>query len=220
MDTYSFTAAGSPWINFEWLSEVPYYLGVQVRRTAGACWRYISSCWSLIYIGVYYRSCRAGADCKDAAIATLGAICLGGVSMAPRMLLFGWLCMMGCCWCWTISSEPASGLWLLPPLFAAVDQPARLLGLRLGRAGATIAAGLVEGEWGWWWRDAGRTPRAEEAAAGLGRFAGCALRQSLRLQAGAVPVRSSFPPARRNAVHRGVAAGGLQHQEWQAGAWS
>src|SRR4051794_40938904 len=24
-DTYSFTAAGSPWINFEWLSEIPYY---------------------------------------------------------------------------------------------------------------------------------------------------------------------------------------------------
>src|SRR5512143_1040493 len=25
IDTYSFTAAGSPWMNHEWLSELPYY---------------------------------------------------------------------------------------------------------------------------------------------------------------------------------------------------
>src|ERR1700687_4735502 len=27
VDTYSFSAAGSPWINFEWLSELPFFLG-------------------------------------------------------------------------------------------------------------------------------------------------------------------------------------------------
>jgi hypothetical protein len=35
----------------------------------------------LIYAGVYYRSCRAGADCKDATIATVLAIFLGIVSI-------------------------------------------------------------------------------------------------------------------------------------------
>jgi hypothetical protein len=49
----------------------------------------------LIYVGVYYRSCRAGADCKNATVATLLAIFLGVVSIGPRVLLFGWLCMLG-----------------------------------------------------------------------------------------------------------------------------
>jgi len=49
----------------------------------------------LIYTAVYYRSCRAGADCKDATVVTLLAIFLGVVSIGPRTLLFGWLCMVG-----------------------------------------------------------------------------------------------------------------------------
>ncbi len=48
----------------------------------------------LIFAAVYYRCWRAGANYKDAAIATLAAICLAGVSIAPRTLLFGWLCMV------------------------------------------------------------------------------------------------------------------------------
>ncbi|MFZ0311375.1 MAG: hypothetical protein WAL85_01590 [Candidatus Korobacteraceae bacterium] len=78
MDTYSFSAAGSPWINFEWLSEIPFFLGFKAMGLQGLLAVYFAVL-VLIYVGVYYRSWRAGADCKDAAIATLGAICLGGV---------------------------------------------------------------------------------------------------------------------------------------------
>ncbi len=92
-DTYSFTAAGSPWINFEWLSEIPYYFAFRSFGLQGILLLYFAVL-IVIFAGVYYRCCRAGADCKDAAIATLGAICLGIVSMGPRMLLFGWLCMV------------------------------------------------------------------------------------------------------------------------------
>src|SRR6478736_3539182 len=34
-DMYSFTVAGHPWINHEWLSEVPYYLAYRVFGLAG-----------------------------------------------------------------------------------------------------------------------------------------------------------------------------------------
>ena len=146
-DTYSFTAAGSPWINFEWLSEVPYYLAFRSAGLQGILLVYFLVL-SLIYIAVYYRCCDAGADCKDAAIVTLGAICLGGVSMAPRMLLFGWLSLMGLLLILDHFKKTGRGLWLMPPLF--------LLWINLHGSwvfgfvvlGATIVAGLVGGEWG------------------------------------------------------------------------
>ncbi len=33
-DTYSLTAAGAPWLNHEWLSELPYYLAFHYGRAA------------------------------------------------------------------------------------------------------------------------------------------------------------------------------------------
>ena len=103
----------------------------------------------LIFAGVYYRSWRAGADCKDAAVATLAGVCLAGVSLAPRMLLFGWLCM----------EDPASRVGPLPAerqgfmdtaaVVWLLDQPTRLLGFRMELFWRlTVASGLVEGEWG------------------------------------------------------------------------
>src|SRR6266446_6054606 len=34
-DMYSFTVAGHPWINHEWLSEIPYYLAYRAFGLAG-----------------------------------------------------------------------------------------------------------------------------------------------------------------------------------------
>jgi hypothetical protein len=147
MDTYSFSAAGSPWMNFEWLSEVPYFLGFKALGLQGLLAVYFAVL-VLIYIGVYYRSCRAGADCKDAAVATLGAICLGGVSMAPRMLLFGWLCMVGLLLVLDRFQRTGKGLWLLPPLFALWINLHGSWVFGMVVLALTIASGLVEGEWG------------------------------------------------------------------------
>jgi hypothetical protein len=146
-DTYSFTAAGSPWINFEWLSEIPYYLGFTTAGLQGLLMVYFIVL-ILIYVGVYYRCWRHGSDCKDAAIATLAAICLGGVSIAPRMLLFGWLCLMGLLLVLDHFKRTGHGLWLLPPLFMLWINFHGSWVFGFVVLGATIAAGLVEGEWG------------------------------------------------------------------------
>ena len=147
LDTYSFSAAGSSWMNFEWLSEVPYFLGFKAWGLQGLLAVYFVVL-VLIYAGVYYRSCRAGADCKDAVIATLGAMCLGGVSMAPRMLLFGWLCMVGLLLELDRFRRTGNGLWLLPPLFALWINlhGSWLFGVIV--VALTVASGLVDGEWG------------------------------------------------------------------------
>lgn len=147
VDTYSFSAAGSPWINFEWLSEIPYFLGFKAWGLQGLLAVYFAVL-VLIYVGVYYRSCRVGADCKDAAIATLGAICLGGVSIAPRMLLFGWLCMGGLLLVLDRFQRTGKGMWLLPPLFALWINLHGSWVFGMVVLVLTIASGLVEGEWG------------------------------------------------------------------------
>jgi hypothetical protein len=147
VDTSSFTAAGSPWINFEWLSEVQYFLGFRAMGLPGILALYFAVL-VLIYTGVYYRSCRTGADCKNAAIATLLAIFLGVVSIGPRTLLFGWSCMVGLLLMLDRFQRTGKGLWLLPPLF--------LLWINLHGSwifgvvvlALTFASGLVEGEWG------------------------------------------------------------------------
>jgi hypothetical protein len=147
VDTYSFSAAGSPWMNFEWLSEVPFFLGYKAIGLQGLLAVYFGLL-VLIYIGVYYRSCRAGADCKDAAIATLGAICLGTVSIGPRLLLFGWLCMVGLLLVLDRFRRTGKGLWLLPPLFALWINLHGSWVFGMVVLALTIAAGLVGGDWG------------------------------------------------------------------------
>ena len=102
----------------------------------------------LIYTGVYYRCCRAGADCKNAAIVTSLAIFLGVVSMGPRTLLFGWLCMAGLLLVLDHFRETGKGLWLLPPLFALWINFHGSWVFGLVVVVVTIASGLIEGEWG------------------------------------------------------------------------
>jgi hypothetical protein len=147
VDTYSFGAAGSPWLDHEWLSEVPFFLGFKIMGLQGIL-AVFSTVLVLIYAGVYYRSCRAGADCKDATIATLLAIFLGIVSLGPRMLLFGWLCMVGLLLVLDRFQRTTKGLWLLPPLFALWINLHGSWVFGMVVLGIIIASGLVEGEWG------------------------------------------------------------------------
>jgi hypothetical protein len=146
-DSYSFTAAGSPWLDKEWLSGLVYFLGYKARGLQGILLVYFSVL-VLIYIGVYRRCCRAGADCKDAIVATLAAICLGGVSIAPRTLLFGWLCMTGLLLLLDRSPQQSKSIWLIPPLFALWINLHGSWVFGMVVLAVTIASGFVDGEWG------------------------------------------------------------------------
>jgi len=147
VDSYSFGAAGSPWLNHEWLSEIPFFLGFKARGLQGILAVYFVVL-VLIYIGVYYRSCRAGADCKNATITTLLAIFLGVVSIGPRVLLLGWLCMVALLLLLDRFQRTGKGLWLLPPLFALWINLHASWVFGMVVLALTIGAGLVEGEWG------------------------------------------------------------------------
>ena len=147
VDTYSFGAAGSPRLNYEWLSEIPFLLGFDAWGLQGLLAVYFAV-FTLIYIGVYYRSCRGGASCLNASITTLLAILLGVVSIGPRVLLFGWLCMVGLLLVLDHFQRTGKGLWLLPPLFALWINLHGSWIFGMVVLGLTIAAGLLQGEWG------------------------------------------------------------------------
>ncbi len=147
VDTYSFTAAGSPWLNHEWLSEIPFLCGFSVMGLQGILVVYFAVL-GLIYAGTYYRACGAGADCKNAAVATLIGIQFGGVSSGPRMLLFGWLCMVGLLLVLDRFQRHKTGLWLLPPLFAVWINLHGSWVFGLVVLTLTIVCGLFEGRWG------------------------------------------------------------------------
>ncbi len=147
LDTYSFTAAGAPRMNFEWLSELAYLAGFRAALLPGILIIYFGIL-VLIYGGVYYRSCKAASNCKNATLATLLGIFLGVVSIGPRTLLFGWLCMIALLIVLDRFRKTGTGLWVLPPLFVLWINlhPSWVFGVVVLLL--TVASGLVEHQWG------------------------------------------------------------------------
>jgi len=92
-DAYSFTVIGAPWMNHEWISELPYYLGWHWLRFRGL---YLVElfCVEAILLGTFYRSYRASRNIKAAFIVSWFAVLLATVSFGPRTLLFGWICLI------------------------------------------------------------------------------------------------------------------------------
>jgi hypothetical protein len=76
------------------------------------------------------------------------AVFLGIVSIGPRPLLFGWLCMVGLLVVLDHFQRTGKGLWLLPPLFAVWINLHGSWVFGLVAVVVTIASGLVAGEWG------------------------------------------------------------------------
>jgi hypothetical protein len=92
-DAYSFTAIGAPWMNHEWLSELPYYVGWHWLGFRGL---YLVQlfCVEAILLGTYYRSYWASGNIKSAFLVSWFAVVLATVSFGPRTLLFGWICLI------------------------------------------------------------------------------------------------------------------------------
>src|SRR5262245_21425533 len=64
-DMYSFTIPGHPWINHEWLGELPYYFAWRIHNLAGVTFLWIALV-ELIFIGLLYLSWRVSRNIKAA----------------------------------------------------------------------------------------------------------------------------------------------------------
>jgi hypothetical protein len=145
-DSYTFTAAGSPLLNFEWLSELPYYFAFEAWGLHGLLAVYLVVLW-LIFGAVYHLALRRGANCGDAALVTAAGVALGSYSFGPLMHHFGWLCLTVLLLVLERFQQNGKGLWLLPPLFALWINFHGSWVYGFVVIGIYIVSGLVEGEW-------------------------------------------------------------------------
>ena len=115
-DVYSFTALGSPWMNHEWLAELPFYFG---WRLLGAKGLFLVATVAIesILLGVFYLAYRKSRDIKSALIVSPIAGILATVSYGPRTLLFGWICLIIELIILERINENRSAMWGLPFLF-------------------------------------------------------------------------------------------------------
>jgi hypothetical protein len=148
MDMYSFTVAGHPWINHEWLAEIPYYLAWRARGLLGIRILEIALL-DVIFLALLYLCYKASGNIKAAVLAVCYSLFLATVSFGPRTILFGYLYMvLLLILLQQFRLRGRATLWAIPPLFCLWinTHGSWLLGLIL--FSITVAAGLLQGSWG------------------------------------------------------------------------
>ncbi len=118
IDSYSFTAAGSPWMNHEWLSELFYYAAFRAFGLQGI-FLLFASVLAVLVVAVFLLCRKQTDDPLAAAIATFFGGLLAMVGFTPRTQHFGWLCFVAIyAILLQFRSEKRAPLWLIPILFS------------------------------------------------------------------------------------------------------
>jgi hypothetical protein len=146
-DSYTFTVAGKPWIDFEWLGELPYYFAYRWLGDRGL-YLVLFLVAAAILIGVYCLGRLRSGGWTASFFATCIALLLTTVSLLPRPLLFGWLFLVievGVLWAfqkghdWTPALPVLFLLWINTHGSWFIGFVLMLI---------FIACGFVQGEWG------------------------------------------------------------------------
>jgi hypothetical protein len=141
-DPYAFTAVGQRWIDWEWLSEIPYwfcYQAFQLRGIYLVTWLVLAANMIFLYWRGYWLARSADASLWSAAIAMI----LMTVNSGPRMIEFAYLAMSAEL---AIIEAADRGhkrlLWFLPPLFCLWINLHGTWLVGLGLLGIYIVCGL------------------------------------------------------------------------------
>ena len=149
-DTYSFTVAGHPWMNHEWLGEVPFYFAWRAVGLSGIDALTVTLL-SLIYLGVLYLAWKASDNFKAATIATICSVFLGKGSFGPRTILFGYFFLV----CLLIilqrfrDTRRGAPLWLIPLMFCVWVNTHGSWSLGMIVFSVVVAGALLNFQWGW-----------------------------------------------------------------------
>jgi hypothetical protein len=147
-DMYSFTAAGHPWINSEWLSEIPYYLAWRAWGLMGLD-ALLTVLVDLIFLGLLYLCYKESGNFKASVFACCFSIFLAVVSFGPRTILFGYAYLVVLLIILQrLRREGRAPLWLIPLLFClwANTHGSWLVGFIV--FSIIVAAGCIRGTWG------------------------------------------------------------------------
>src|SRR3978361_1402044 len=116
-DLFSFTAAGSAWMDHEWLPGVPLYAAFHLF--GNTCIYFVTLLTiEAIFLGLFYLIYLQSASILSSLVATIVGILISTVSFGPRTLLFGWVLLVIELLILTPSSRRKSLIWTLPFLFA------------------------------------------------------------------------------------------------------
>lgn len=115
-DSFTFTAHGMPWVDPEWLSELPYWIAWRLFRYRGI------ECWTLatllgMVLGLCFLCWQRTRSLRSSILGGVLFLPLVAVSMGPRMLISGWLCLIvELALLWEFRQR-RDRLWGLPALF-------------------------------------------------------------------------------------------------------
>jgi hypothetical protein len=147
-DMFSFTVAGHPWINHEWLAEIPYYLAWRAAGLVGVKILTIAVI-ELIFLGLVYLCYQESRNFKASVAACCLSIFLATVSFGPRTVLFGYLYLVVLLIILQrFRQKGTAPLWLIPPLFCLWINTHGSWSLGLVVFGIIAVAGLAKGTWG------------------------------------------------------------------------
>ena len=147
-DMYSFSVAGAPWMNHEWLAEIPFYLAWRAAGLLGI-WIVWVVLVQIIYLALLYLCYQSSGNIKSSFVACAFSAFLAVVGFGPRTILFGYLFMIVLLIILErFRSSGRAPLWLLPPIFClwANTHGSWLIGLMI--FGIVFSVGLVDGRWG------------------------------------------------------------------------
>ena len=146
-DLYSFTTRGAPWINHEWLAELPYYFAYQLFGVRGLYFVLLGALEAIL-LGVFCLAWLNSKNVKAAFLVSWLAVFLATISFGPRTLLFGWILLVVEL---VILSQLEKGKdhtgWL-PVLFLiwVNTHGSWLIGLTFLML--FVASGFIDGKWG------------------------------------------------------------------------
>lgn len=148
VDFLSFTVTGHLWMNHEWLSEVPYYLGYRAWGLTGV-FLVEFAVIELLFAGVLILAYRDCGNFKSAALATALSCLLASVSFGPRTILFGYLLMVAMLLILQrFRQRGRAPLWMIPLLFALWINTHGSWSLGLILFAIIVGTGFFNGNWG------------------------------------------------------------------------
>ena len=142
-DPYSFTAAGVPWIAYEWLGEIVMAFAARVGGLLGLAGLQICLAAIATVLLYYYAYVRCG-NWKASCVATGLLLPLASVIFALRPQLFGYIFLLITLICLErFRQGHFRALWVLPPLFLVWVNTHGTFVFGLAAIGVYFVCGLV-----------------------------------------------------------------------------
>ena len=147
-ESFSFTARGTPWFDYEWLGDVVLALAYRAGGLRGLEILFWALSSAILVLSYSYATLRSG-NSKAAFIACVLLMPITSICFTVRPQLLGYiflLILLICLECFR--QRRLKTLWILPPLFLVWVNTHGSFSLGLAALGLYFASGLVEFEWG------------------------------------------------------------------------